>query len=231
MVEGQDVMSEIFSDSLRKEATPIWESIFRHPFLVEMGDGSLPLDKFAFYVKQDYAYLVEFARCLGIATAKTEDMDSMRTLASRLDASLTLEVDMLERLAERLEIPLDELRRSELAPTNMAYTRHMLHVAYSGHVGEIIAALLPCVWTYQEIAERLGDREQLKRHRLYDEWCSTYRTQSYAELAKWYRGFTDRLASESDSLTRGRMRRHFMLSSKYEYMFWDMAYRKEAWPI
>lgn len=223
--------SESFSDSLREEAAPIWESIFIHPFLVEIGEGSLSLDKFVFYVKQDYAYLVEFARCLGIATAKTEDMDSMRTLASRLDASLTIEVDMLERLGERLGIPLEELRRSELAPTNMAYTRHMLHVAYSGPVGEIIAALLPCVWTYQEIAERLGDREQLKRHRLYNEWCSTYRTRSYAELTKWYRGLTDRLASGSDSLTRDRMRRHFILSSKYEHMFWDMAYKKETWPI
>jgi len=230
-MESKELVAEGFSKRLREESASIWEGIFAHPFLVEVGRGDLPLDKFRFYVKQDYAYLMEFARCLGIATAKVEDMETMRAFASLLNASLTIEVEMLEKLGEKLGIPTDKLKMAEPAPTNLAYTRHLLCVAYSGTVGEIVAAMLPCMWTYQEIIERLGGSTSLGGHSIYQEWASTYRSQEYIDLVDWYRSLVDRFATESGSLVRDKMRRHFILSSRYEYMFWDMAYREETWPI
>jgi len=220
-----------FSDKLRKEATPLWEKILAHPFLVEMEAAKLPLDKFRFYVKQDYPFLMEFARCLGIAAAKVEDRETMRIFASLLKASLTIEVEMLESLGEKLGISLDQLRSSESAPTNVAYTRHLLYVAYSGTVGEIIAAMLPCMWSYQEIGERLDKSSALKGHTVYSEWCATYRSKEYIDLVNLYRELLDRFASESGSAVKEKMRNHFMLSSRYEYLFWDMAYKKENWPL
>ncbi|MCW4038955.1 MAG: thiaminase II [Candidatus Bathyarchaeota archaeon] len=224
-------MRRRFCDSLRKEVDLLWERIFTHPFLIDLGEGQLPLDVFRFYVKQDYVYLLEFSRCLGIAAAKAEDRETMRTFASLLDASFTVEVEMLERLGQKIGIAADELRTSEPAPTNVAYTRHLLSVAYAGTVGEIMAAMLPCMWSYQEIGERLLDQSGLTRNPIYSEWCATYRTQEYMDLVSWYRRLVDDLASESGSLVRKKMRTHFVLSSRYEYLFWDMAYRKEAWPL
>ena len=209
----------------------LWERIFAHPFLIELSEGRLPLDVFRFYVKQDYVYLLEFSRCLGIAPAKAADRETMRTFASLLDASLTVEVEMLERLGKKIGIAADELRTSKAAPTNVAYTRHLLSVAYGGTVGEIMAAMLPCMWSYQEIGERLLDQNRLKCNTIYSEWCATYRTQEYMDLVSWYRRLVDDLASESGSLMRKKMRTYFVLSSRYEYLFWDMAYRQEEWPL
>jgi thiaminase/transcriptional activator TenA len=225
------MLSGVFSERLRGEADYIWERILAHPYLVEMGEGKLPLDKFRYYVKQDYAYLIDFARCLGLAAAKAEDKETMSTLASFVNSSLTIEVVMLERLGERLGIPLDQLRATEQAPTTKAYTRHLLCVAHSGTIGEVMAAMLPCMWTYQEIGERIGGKPALKGLPVYKEWCDTYRSQSYIDLVDWYRSLTDRSAAEAGASVRERMRSHFILSSRYEYMFWDMAYRKETWPI
>lgn len=222
---------DCFSDRLRGEAAHIWERILVHPFLIELGEARLPLDKFRFYVKQDYVYLMEFVRCLGIAAAKVEDRETMRILASLLNACLTVEVEMLERLAEKLGFSPDELRVSEPAPTNVAYTRHLLYVAYSGTVGEIMASMLPCMWSYQEIGEKRGGGAALREHPSYSGWCAIYRSQEYIDLVNWYRSLTDQLASASGTSVREKMRRHFILSSRYEYMFWDMAYRKETWPI
>lgn len=218
-----------FSANLRKEVAPIWEKVLLHPFLVEIGTAKLPLDKFRFYVKQDYPFLMEFARCLGIAAAKGEDKETMQTFASLLNASLTVEVEMLESLGEKLGISLNELRSSEPAPTNVAYTRHLLYVAYSGVVGEIVAAMLPCMWTYQEIGEKLSESTSLRKHPIYSEWCATYRSKEYIDLVSWYRTLADRFASESGSSVKEKMRSHFLLSSRYEYMFWEMSYREEAW--
>ena len=230
-MEGEELRVDDFSDRLRGDAAHIWKRILAHPFLVEMGEARLPLDKFTFYVKQDYAYLMEFARCLGIAAAKVEDRETMRAFASLLNASLTVEVEMLERLGGKLGLSPKELRASEPAPTNVAYTRHLLYVAYSGTVGEILASMLPCMWTYKEIGERIGGGAALRVHSIYSDWCATYRSQEYIDLVDWYRRFTDQFASESGTSIREEMKRHFILSSRYEYMFWDMAYKKETWPI
>ncbi len=209
----------------------LWEKILTHPFLIELSEGRLPLDVFRFYVKQDYVYLLEFSRCLGIAASKAEDRETMHIFSTLLNASLTVEVEKLERLGQKIEISADELRASDSAPTNVAYTRHLLSVAYAGTVGEIMAAMLPCMWSYQEIGERLLDQSGLTRNTIYSEWCATYRTQEYMDLVSWYRRLVDNLASESGSMVRKKMRTHFVLSSRYEYLFWDMAYRKEAWPL
>ena len=220
-----------YSENLRDEARPIWEKIMAHSYLVEMGKGKLPLDNFRYYVKQDYAYLIDFARCLGLAAAKADDKETMSTLASFVNSSLTIEVMMLEGLGERLGIPLDQLRETEQAPTTKAYTRHLLYVAHSGTIGEVMAAMLPCMWTYQEIGERIGVSPSIGKQPIYKEWCDAYRSQSYIDLVDWYRNLTDRSAAEAGTSVRERMRGHFNLSSRYEYMFWDMAYRRETWPI
>ncbi len=217
-----------FSDALREEASHIWEKIFEHPFLAEMGEGNLPLEKFRFYAKQDYAYLVDFACCLGLAGAKADDLETMRALADLFRASLTVEIEMLEGLCGRISIPPEELIEVEAAPTNFAYTRHLLHIAYSGTVGEIMASMLPCMWSYQLIGERLVGKTE---HPIYSEWCITYASKEYADLVAWFRSLTDRCAEEAGEAEKERMRRHFVLSSRYEYMFWEMAYNEEEWPV
>ncbi|TRO46202.1 thiaminase II, partial [Candidatus Bathyarchaeota archaeon] len=195
----------------------------------EMAEGTLPLERFKEYIRQDYAYLADFARCLGLAAAKADDMETMRIFASLMNGCLTGEVERLEGLSERLGIPLDVLRGTELAPANLAYTRHLLHVAYSGSVGEIVAAMLPCMWSYQIIGERLVESPALVDRPFYHEWASIYSSESYAELVGWYIDMTNRYAEGSGDETRRRMMEHFILSSRYEYLFWEMAYRGEGW--
>jgi thiaminase/transcriptional activator TenA len=217
-----------FSEILRSKANDIWIKIFSHPFLKEIGSGRLPLDKFVYYVKQDYSYLIEFARCLGIATAKVEDHTLMSAFASLLNTSLTVEMKMLRDLAKKLSIT-KELETVEMAPTNVAYTRHLLYVAYSGTVAEILAAMLPCMWLYQEIGEKLCTKTELRKNTIFSEWLDTYTSENYLNLVIWYKDLVDRFALESMYTLRNKMVSHFILSSRYEYLFWDMAYKKETW--
>ena len=39
---------------LLQAALPIWESYYTHPFVSGIGDGSLPVEKFQFYMIQDH---------------------------------------------------------------------------------------------------------------------------------------------------------------------------------
>jgi thiaminase/transcriptional activator TenA len=117
------------------------------------------------------------------------------------------------------------------APTNEAYTNHILRVAYEGSMGENVAALLPCMWTYLDVGGRLAEIGGYKGHLIYEEWCEAYNAQEYNELVKIYRSLVDRSAEKSGKTVKDKMRHHFRVSMRYEYMFWDMAYSMEEWPI
>jgi thiaminase/transcriptional activator TenA len=220
-----------FSEEMREENRRLWNAILAHPFIMELGGGSLPIEKFTYYIKQDFLYLEEFSRCIGLAASKADSIDSMRIWAEMMAGCLKYETEMLERLSSKLNLSVKEIREAEFSPTNRAYTNHLLKVAYSGTIGENVAALLPCMWTYKDIGEVISNLNGFKAHPLYCEWCLTYSEPEYLNLVQTYLDFVDKYALEASIKQKNKMRIHFCLSLRYEYMFWDMAYSMEIWPL
>jgi thiaminase/transcriptional activator TenA len=46
-----------------------------------------------------------------------------------------------------------------------------------------------------------------------------------------WRSFIDRMALQAGPVELEAMRYAFITSCRYEYLFWDMAYRQEQWPV
>ena len=215
---------ESFSDQLRAEAEPIWKKIFGHPFLKEIKDGTLALEQFQYYLGQDYHYLEGFARTVALAMAKTSDSQLLEELYQRV---LTpIERPLHHKLLSAAGLSLAHVQREPRSPTNTAYVNHMLTTASMHSLGPTAAALLPCPWTYHELRNELGQSE----HPLYGQWTAFYVSGALEESVKAWRGFVDAAAEAAGPGVRDAMREAFMTSSRYEYMFWDMAYRMEEWP-
>lgn len=218
-------MTQTYSTALWAEAAPIWAAIQAHAFLAELRAGTLPVETFRYYVTQDYHYLEAFARCVATALAKAPDGETLELLAKRV---LTpIERPLHRRLFELAGLDPAGVRAVEVAPTNLAYQNHMLAVAARGGLGEIAAALLPCPWTYHKLGEAL----EVAAHPIYTEWAGFYTAGLLAESVEAWCGFVDRAAEGGGPEQREAMRRAFLTSSRYEYLFWDMAYRREAWPV
>ncbi|MBI3989264.1 MAG: thiaminase II [candidate division NC10 bacterium] len=220
-----------FSNVLRRKAAPIWKRIFTHPFVKGIGDGSLSVKKFRFYMGQDYAFLIEYCRVLAFASAKISDLDTMGRFAELLHATLHTEMALHRNYAKKFGISAQELARTRPAPTTYAYTRHLLQVATSGTMAELAASLLPCQWGYCEIGQRLAKKGAPKRQPLYGEWIRTYASPEFAALAAWVRGLTDHLAHGAGKEERRRMEELYLASCRYEYLFWEMCSQEEAWPL
>jgi len=217
-------MVDSFSQLLWADAMPIWRAIQQHPFLDELRSGALPLEKFRYYVTQDYHYLEAFARAVAMALAKAPDAETLEALAKRV---LTpIERPLHHRLFELAGLRLSEVRKAEIAPTNLAYQNHILAVASRGGLGEIAAVLLPCPWTYH----RLGEALVVAEHPIYTEWASFYTAGLLRESVEAWCGFVD-WAARGGREQRSRMRRAYLTSARYEYLFWDAAYRLEQWPV
>ena len=72
--------SNSFSEQLWGLAAPAWEAITHHPFLQELEAGTLPIEKFSYYIIQDYHYLAGFGRCAAAALSAAQDTETARRL-------------------------------------------------------------------------------------------------------------------------------------------------------
>ena len=220
-----------FSEELRRKVAPIWEMEQRHPFVTGIGDGSLPLENFRYYMRQDYIFLVDFCRAISLAVAKASAVEDMGWFARLLHDTLNTEMALHVSFCADFGITEAELRATEASPTTLAYTNHLVQTAYSGGAGEAAAAILPCSWGYCGIGQMLASRETPSPQPLYARWIEMYDSAEFAELADWLRSFVDRMARDSGAQELAQMEMAFTRSSQLEYMFWDAAYRLEEWPV
>ena len=214
-----------FSSQLAAEAQPIWDQIFQHPFLQEIKAGTLPLETFRYYLTQDFQYLEGFARAVAMALAKAPDSATLQDLSRRV---LTpVERPLHHQLMAEAGVTVDDIASAGRSPTNTGYVNHMLTVASLQGLGPTAAALLPCPWTYHLLRERVGASE----HPLYSKWTAFYVAGLLEDSVAAWRGFVDQVAETAGGQELEAMRQAFLTSSRYEFMFWDMAYRREGWPV
>lgn len=223
-------MVESFTSELRHAAEPIWSAQHEHPFVRGIGDGTLSLDRFRFWVRQDYVFLIEYARLLALAAARSPDLETMTRFAGLLQATLAVEMDLHRGYAAEFGISSAELAAEAKAPATQAYTDFLLRTAALGDYAEIVAALLPCMWGFSEIGLALaaGGRPADPR---YAKWIDMYADPEFARLAAWCRDLLDRLAAELPAALRAAAREAFLVSSRHELAFWEMAWRRERWPV
>src|SRR5687767_10453722 len=114
-------MDERFSDELRRLAEPIWAAQHAHPFVRGIGDGTLELERFAFWVRQDYLFLIEYARLFGLAAARAPDLETMGRFADLLQATVNTEMELHRGYARQFGIGPEELERVAPTPTTRGY--------------------------------------------------------------------------------------------------------------
>ncbi|WP_138752640.1 thiaminase II [Paenibacillus sinopodophylli] len=219
-----------FSERLYRSVWPVWESCHAHPFLTELRDGTLALDRFIYYMKQDYVYLIDYAKMFALGSIKARDLDTMGKFAELLHSTLNMEMELHRQYAERFGIDREELESTVPSPTTIAYTKYMLD-AGQGSLAEVVAALLPCMWSYREIGTAFAQHPGALEHPLYREWILMYSSEEFGELTEWTIGLMNRLAEGLPERELARLEELFVITSKFEYMFWDMAYRQEEWPL
>ena len=220
-----------FADDVEREAEPIRRAILDHPFVTGIGDGTLDVERFKYYIRQDYLYLIDYSRVLALASARAPDLETMGWFARLLHETLNTEMELHRGFCARFGVSARELEETRAAPTTLAYTRFLLNVAHQGSFPELAASFLPCQWGYWEVGDHLARRGEPQAAPLYGEWIRMYMAPEYKALADWARGLADRLAERTGPEEGARMRETYLTSLRYEYLFWDMAYNMESWPV
>jgi thiaminase (transcriptional activator TenA) len=225
-------MSEAtFSDILRAKAAGIWRRELQHPFVRGLADGTLPIERFRFYLCQDYLFLIEYCRVFALAAAKARDLKTVEGFSKLLHDTLHTEMDLHRDYCRRLGVPGGELESTQPAPVTHGYTHHLLSVAWSGSVAEIVAAVLPCQLGYAEIGTALAREGDQWHASPYAEWIQTYSSEEFVASAQRLREMLDGMVAGWPERDLTALQAHFLTSSRYEYLFWDMAWRRDGWPL
>jgi thiaminase (transcriptional activator TenA) len=215
-----------FSAELREAAAPVWEAQLAHPFVRGIGDGTLPEDRFRFYVRQDYLFLIDYGRLLALGAARAPRLEWMRRFSALAGSVLETEMDLHRQFAAGWGITTEQLESERTAPATDAYCDFLLRTASLGDFSELVAALLPCMWGYAEIGAHLGTSP----HQGYAEWIAAYASDEFAQLAAWCRELTDAAAAGVAGPGRRRMHDAFRISSEHELAFWDQAWSGTSAP-
>ncbi len=207
---------------------PIFAEILAHPFITGLTDGTLPEAAFRFYVIQDALYLTRYARALSLCAAKAPHEAAIRMFNEHAAGAIAVERSLHESFFADFGISPADVATTPLAPTNLAYTSYLLAVAYGGSFAEALGAVLPCYWIYWEVGKALIARGS--PNRLYQQWINTYGGEEFAAIVQAVLDLTDTLAPELGPADQRAMAEHFVMTSRYEWMFWEMGYRQERWP-
>ena len=214
----------------------LWESIgstykaiLDHPFITGLTTGELPREAFEFYVVQDALYLQEYSRALALCAARAPNEDATKMFAEHAAGAIDVEHQLHESFFKDFGLSEDDVRSTEFAPTNLAYTSYLLATVYRGSFAEALGAVLPCYWIYMEVGKELLQRGSPEP--LYTRWIDTYGGEEYAQIVSRVLRLTDEVGDDLSRTDERLMGKHFRTTARFEWMFWDMGYRLEQWPV
>jgi len=217
------------SERLQLAAEPVWEAILAHPYLKELKAGTLPAETFRFYVQQDWLYLQEFTRTAAIIASRSTDPGIMKELLAWVEPLVSMEYHFHRKHAAELGLDFDNITW-EMNEANWAYSRHMLACAHTGSTAEALAALLPCPCVYAHVGRQLVAGPVCPRP-MYAEWIEFYGPGRVSERIALIEGIFNRVVKDADPATLARCERNYVISSRYEWWFWDTAYGRQTWPV
>ena len=222
-------MADSFSDELWQGIADVYDAILAHPFVTGLTDGTLPHDAFAFYVVQDVLYLQRYAQALAAVASRAPDTAGTQMFARHAADVIAVEQTLHGSLLAGLGIDPAAAGTAEPAPTTLAYTSYLLATIHGGSYAEGVGAVLPCYWIYWQVGKELLGRGSPDPR--FQRWIGTYGGEEFGETVRGVLDIADRLGPGLSPAERTLMHRHFRTTSRYEWMFWDMGYRQETWPL
>ena len=213
----------------KEHAGGAWGDYTEHPFVRQLGDGSLPRECFIHYLIQDYIFLVHFSRAWAMGVVKAASLDEMKTAAATVNALVNHEMRLHVEVCRREGIDEEALYGAVEEVENLAYTRYVMDAGLSGDFLDLMAALAPCVFGYGEIGVRLGTK--VAADNPYLEWIETYAGEEYQGLCVEVAAMLEDAAAARlgakplESPRWPGLAERFTTATRLEIGFWDMGLR------
>jgi thiaminase/transcriptional activator TenA len=203
---------------------PIYNSIIEMPFIEELMDGSLSLEKFQFYIAQDAWYLEHFGRSLALIGARANDIRDALAFIRFAEGAIIVENALHESYFNKYRVT----DKGVPEPACHHYVHFLKSTAALEQVEVAVAAVLPCFWIYKQVGDYIY-QNQRSGNNPFQEWIETYAGQEFGKLVLQALDICDEMAKNCTKTQQDAMTQAFITATRLEWMFWDSAYRLKQW--
>lgn len=213
-----------FMKDILKENIPIWDECAAAPFVQELKNGTLPLEKFKHYIIQDSIYLKHYARIFGKAIYHSTKLKDIQRFYSIL--SFVSDTENVVRLnyLKQFDMTDDDVEGIDPQPENKSYIDFLVGVAEKGNICEILMAVLPCMFSYSYIFRKIAADPEARNSRYWD-FIQDYTGEGYFAECKDWMAFADERCSSLPDDEKAALSLIFKKAGYLELDFWKMAYR------
>ena len=219
----------LFSDAAWARNARAYETIRTMPFNAELAAGRLSEARFKHYITQDAHYLIGFGRALALAAAKAPNPERIVQFAKSAEGAIVVERALHGSFFAQYAITADVFAGTPLSPACHHYVSFLLATAHAEPYEVLLGALLPCFWIYAEVGRDIHGRAA--KPNPYQAWIDTYAGEEFHTAVRSTIAATDEVAGDASPALIERMHAAFARATQLEWMFWDSAYRLEAWPV
>lgn len=206
-----------------EQISPIYQSIIDMPFIKELMDGTLPMEKFLFYIAQDSFYLESYGRALAIIAARANSTDDSLTYVRFAESAIVVEQEMHKSFFKTFNL----VDKGYCEPACHHYIHFLKSTAALDAVEVGMAAILPCFWIYKAVGDYIY--ENCLENNPYKKWIDTYAGEEFGLSVSKAIETCDSVAYQCTEVQKQAMTDAFITASQLEFHFWDSAYHLTKW--
>ena len=207
-----------------EQIIPIYQKIIEMPFITELTNGTLPLEKFQFYMLQDAHYLDQFGRALAIIGARSQSLEDSLAFIKFAEGAIVVEKALHESYFESYQL----IEKGSIQPTCHHYGHFLKSTAALQPVEVAIAAVLPCFWIYKKVGDHIYQNQKAIDNP-YQKWIETYAGDDFGVITQRAIDISNRISLGCTPLQQQSMTEAFVTASRLEYEFWNSAYILKRW--
>ena len=172
-------------EDLKSKYEHLWERMVFHPFVVEMGDGTLPPEKFKRYFLQDYVFVRDLVSMTSLGIAKAPDLEAAGKLHGFLTGILDPENDLFMRAFDTLGASREEYSSASASPTTRAFGDFLVRTGLEGGFEDVLTVLYVTEGTYLDWGTRLLAEGKRPDNPIYREWIEIHGPDVLGDLVDW----------------------------------------------
>ena len=219
------------AEELRERNADLWRRMVFHPFIVEMGDDTLAVERARRYFIQDYVFVSDLAAMISMGVAKAPNFEAASHLhgflSVILDPDNAEENDFFLRAFDILGATEEDYSSASASPVTQAFGDFLVRTGLEGSFEDIVTVLYVTEGTYLDWGTRLLEQGKRPSNPIYREWIDLHGPDFLGDFVAWCADYLEGAVREDQ---KPAVERTFRLALRYEYLFWESAYNGDDWP-
>jgi thiaminase (transcriptional activator TenA) len=219
--------NETLSVNLWTAGAGIYDEILAHPFSVGLTHGDLDRASFRYFLLQDDHLVHSYVWTLSLMAARSPDLATAEMFTRHVTETAAAARQLHSEIQHDLGVSEDCAAAASTSPTTLAYINFLRATTYGDTFAGALGAMLPCYWMFWKVCNALA--AQSSPDPLYARFITTYGSEDSFRFANDLLTLIGRFESNFTTHERKEMQDRFVTGARYEWMFWDAAYRREEW--